>query len=278
VFALKGWPPEFAASRLSEIHAWQARAASLPFVPTILPTAGRKSLVVETGRVWDVTRWMPGEARESPAVAEIEAACVAVARLHHAWRTSATREPCPGVLNRLRVLREWAGSRASPALSPHRLPTLHTLLASAAAAVADAAPAALRALAPWETVRLPVHPCVRDLRGDHVLFGGAEVTGIVDFGAAALDSPAIDLARLLGDFAGDDENRFRAGIEAYRSAGGTLDAPDEFVRILDRAGVVCSLVGWLVRLIVERRVPPDPVAAGARIERLLARCARIAEV
>jgi Ser/Thr protein kinase RdoA (MazF antagonist) len=277
VFALKGWPVEFPASRLSAIHTWLARAASLPFVPAVLPTAARRSFVVEAGRVWDVTRWMPGEPRESPAVAEIEAACVAVAHLHAAWRGSATREPCPGVLNRLRVLREWVGSRVAPVPSAHLSPDLNAVLARAAETVAVAAPAALRALVPWENVRLPVHPCVRDLRGDHVLFDSGEVTGIVDFGATAPDAPAIDLARLLADFAGDDEDRFRAGLNAYRSAGGTLDAPDDFVRILERAGVVCSVLGWLVRLIVARRVPPDSVATLARIERLLARCERIAE-
>jgi homoserine kinase type II len=176
------------------------------------------------------------------------------------------------VINRIRVLREWTGSHGVPAPADHLPPALNSLLARAAETVAGATPVALRALAPWEGVRLPVHPCVRDLRGDHVLFQGGAVTGIVDFGAAALDSPAIDLARLLGDFAGDDADRFRGGLNAYRAGGGILDEPDDFVRILDRAGVVCSLIGWLARLIVGRRVPPESAAACARIEQLNARC------
>jgi hypothetical protein len=261
-FALKGWPAEFPASRLTEIHAWLARAAHLPFAPTVLPTVDRNTLVTEGGRIWDVTRWMPGESRESPRLAEIEAACAAVARLHAVWRDSITREPAPGVLNRLRVLREWVSARPTPALNP--------LLARAAEVVAAAAPVLVRALQAWEAVNVAVQPCVRDLRGDHVLFRAGEVTGMVDYGGMALDYPGIDLARLLGDFA-DDETSFRAGLNAYRDTGGELDEPDAFIRELERAGVVCSLIGWLKRLAAGGQTAQDSVPQFARVRHLLAR-------
>jgi hypothetical protein len=80
-----------------------------------------------------------------------------------------------------------------------------------------------------------------------VLFTGVSVTGIVDFGAMDVDSPAIDLARLLGDFAGENDELWTSGFRAYQDAGGNLDVPPEFIRQLDRAGAVCSILGWFRR-------------------------------
>ncbi|MBA4064247.1 MAG: hypothetical protein C0501_11135 [Isosphaera sp.] len=266
-FALKAWPPGVDDDRLARVHAWTSRAAHLPFVPAVVPTADRHTLARHAGRVWDVTRWLPGRPLADPTVAEVEAACAAVARLHAAWPVE-DHGPCPGALNRLRVLDD--ACTGLPQL-PQDLPDdLARLVPPAAAAAASAAPSVAAALRPWEAVALPLRPCVRDLRGEHVLFTGPAVTGVVDFGAMAVDHPAVDLARLLGDLAADDDARFAAGLRAYRAAGGRLDAPDEFVRALDRAGAVCSVVGWLVRL-AAGRVPADAGAAAARLGRLTRR-------
>jgi Ser/Thr protein kinase RdoA (MazF antagonist) len=274
LFALKLWPAGFAAARLHEIHTAMARAAHLPFVPRVLPTTEGLSLVVEAGRAWDVTRWMPGEPRESPSVAEVEAACAAVARLHATWRTSATHEPCPGVLNRLRVLRDWLARPVIRVVPRHVAPDLRSLFQRSVELVASAGPSAIRDLEPWETVRVPVQTCVRDLRGEHVLFRDGEVAGIVDFGAMAPDYPGVDLARLLADFAGANDTQFRAGLNAYRVAGGTLAEPDDFVRLLEQSGVSCSVVGWLVRLSSGSKVEPVAPAIRDRLEQLLGRLER----
>ena len=72
----------------------------------------------------------------------------------------------------------------------------------------------------------------------------------------AVDHPAVDLARFLGDFADTDDALFAAGLNAYRGARRGFDVSDEFVRLLARTGAVCSLLGWLVRLAVRRERPP----------------------
>ncbi len=113
--------------------------------------------------------------------------------------------------------------------------------------------------------------CLCDVWSAHVLFTGDAVTGIIDYGAVKPDSPAVDLARLLGSYVGDDDARFALGLDAYRAAGGTLDVPDEFVRLLDRTGVVCGVLTWLRRLLVEKRSYPDPQAVADRMNALLDR-------
>ena len=108
-----------------------------------------------------------------------------------------------------------------------------------------------------------------DRRGlSSIVFAGTSLM-LFGFGAMAVDSPAVDLARLLGDYA-ETGTLFRAGLASYRRARPPFDAPDEFVELLARAGVICSLLGWLVRLVVRREPVSDPASTASRLARLLA--------
>ncbi len=275
VFAIKAWPPEFTSTRLASLHTWMAQAVHLAFVPAVLRTIANMTSVSHLGRVWDVTRWMPGTALANPSIAEVEAACVAVAQLHRAWSSERTAT-CPGVLNRLRVLsdfRKHLGSEAS--LRPRVSQALIPLVRRAFQMVAENADWAERMLRPWEHVPLPLSPCVRDLRSEHVLFASGQVTGIVDYGAMAIDHPAVDLARLLGDFDSHEETRITAGLRAYRRER-SLDVPDDFVRVLEQTGTICSVVGWLMRLLAEQRKVSDEQAVSTRLQRLVERVEQFA--
>jgi homoserine kinase type II len=276
--ALKAWPPDTAPDRVRQIHVWLARAAHLAFVPTVFSGIGGITVVVEANRVWDCCRWMPGQPCLEPRATDVAAACEAVARLHAAWGGSPRSGPCPGVANRLRILAEneallSAGPNALPPVSP----LLDPLLRRAGAVAARAGPRAVRELRAYSHHAFTLHPCVRDLRGAHVLFEAEWVSGIIDYGAAAIDHPAVDLARLLSDFAGENAALFEAGLNAYRGARGQFDAPDAFVHLLAHTGDVCSLLGWLVRLVVWRE-SPDPVAVAGRLGRLLARVEHFAQI
>ena len=275
LFALKCWPADYSASRLAEIHRrlWQAR--HLAFVPRILPTAAGITVVTDENRLWDAAEWMPGYPRDAPSEAEFESACAAIAQLHAAWRIEESREPAPGVINRLRILGEWL-QRPSQAKRFNTCPdALRDVLRRSIEVVDAAAPAAQASLRPWASVPLPVQTCVRDLRADHVLHSGDEVTGIIDFGALGRDYPGVDLARYLGDASRTDETRFRSGLNAYRAVGGILAKPDDLIHQLDRSGVVCSLIGWIVRTRAKNRLAGlNPQAISTRVESLLTRISR----
>jgi homoserine kinase type II len=253
LFALKAWPAEVTPERLAQIHCWVTQAAHLSIIPRVIPTAKGTLFVCERDRLWDLSRWMPGTIRDKPSVEEVEAACVAVAKVHACWPQTGHAQ-APAVLARLRVLSEPVPvlSGTDCAALP---PELTGLLHRASCIVAQTAPVAVRNLAAWTTTEVPIQPCVRDLRGEHVLFSGLAVSGIVDFGALREDHPATDLARLLGDFvsAGRGEKLFLAGLRAYRHAGGVLPLRDEFVWHLAHAGIVCSVIGWLHRLAGDAR-------------------------
>jgi Ser/Thr protein kinase RdoA (MazF antagonist) len=269
--ALKAWPPCLDESRLAEIHRWMNRAGRLPFVPTVQPALDGRTVVVEAGRTWDVTRWMPGSRRERPTDDEVAAACAALAALHAAWQAGERAGPCPGVLNRLRLVREWLSApprSAGGALLPS---PLKSVCARAEVVIARSAPVALRALEPRESVPLRIETCLRDVRDDHVLFAEGRVTGLVDFGALAPDHPAADLARLLGDYAECREEIFSTGLRAYRAAGGVVDIPEKFVKELAYTGALGSAINWLRRLYNVPDAHRDISAVSARLERLLRR-------
>jgi hypothetical protein len=135
--------------------------------------------------------------------------------------------------------------------------------------LARLAPSAERALRVWANRPVPVQPCLCDVWHDHVLFTADAVTGVIDFGAMKTDHVGVDLARLLGSLVGDDDARFAAGLRAYRDAGGVLDVPDGFVRLLDRTGAVCAVAFWLRKL--ERGPVPNPEAVAARLRELAGR-------
>lgn len=275
ILALKAWPADMPAARLARIHARMKQASHLAFVPAVLRTHDLDSVVVEAGRAWDLTRWMPGAAdfRANPTPARLANACAALAQLHRAWATFApTFAPCPAVHRRLHVLADWRQMRpkfASPSACGH--PDLDELIRGAAAAAVRLAEPAERALLLWENRPVTIQPCLCDIRHDHVLFTGDAVTGAIDYGAMKEDNVAVDLARLLGDLEGDDEERFTAGLNAYRGAGGPADPHPGLVRLLDRTGVLCGVVVWLARLAVEGRNYLDPAAVVARLRQLMTR-------
>ena len=277
-FALKRWPPGFATTRLAAIHNWMSRAVSLPFVPRLLPTADGNTVLSEHGTVWDATDWMLGAPFEAPNQVEVEVACMAIAQLHAIWHNDSPPMPCRGVTNRLRVLRDWLAAPIAPVVSHSFAPNVNSLLRQLVESVNRLGPAAATALEVWENRPVAVKPCVRDLRGEHVLFTNARVTGIVDYGAMAEDCPAVDLARFLGDVAGNNESRFTAGLRAYRDSGGELDVPDDFVRQLDWGGALGSAIIWINRLSRERRAYPDVTSVENRLALLLLRLQHFAPV
>lgn len=275
VLALKAWPADMPPGRLDRIHVWMKQAEHLPFVPAILPSRELDTAVEGAGRVWDLTRWMPGTAdfRANPTPARLGNACAALARLHRAWAPRGPGfAPCPAVYRRLRVLADWREMPRrfiGPGSCGHA--ELDGLIRHGAEEVARLAEPAERALLPWTTRPVVVQPCLCDIWHAHVLFTGDSVSGVIDYGAMKEDHGAVDLARLLGDLVGDDEVQFAAGLDAYRDAGGRADSDPRLVRLLDRTGVLCGVVVWLARLVVEARTYPDPAAVAARLRQLVTR-------
>lgn len=279
-FCLRAWPPDGPLpERLRDIHRWMwaATSAGLEFVPVLLSNLRGTTVTEHASRLWEVTTWMPGRAdfHERPTPGRLEAACVALARLHRAWAgLSAGAGPCPAVRRRLERWQAWA-ALADSGWRPH----WPAGSADPVCPWAERAWAAVRAhsasipplLAPWSGRSLFLQPCLCDVWHDHVLFEGDRVTGLIDYGAAGVDHVAVDLARLLGSLAGDDGPLRAAGLGAYRRLR-PLSAVDEaLVTVLDRTGTLLGAANWLMWLYHDRRTFADRAGVARRLAALVER-------
>jgi hypothetical protein len=192
----------------------------------------------------------------------------ALARLHMAaaeyaaaepgreWFYQTWDQPSPAVRERLDLLRSWTDNRirsVRAAPRPHPETGIVVLPLEDTAEVLQhftwVAPTIARELASMAVERFRLHPCLRDVWHDHILFTGKHVTGIIDPAAARSENVASDLARLLGDFAGDDAGRWKFALDAYAEVRPLTDSEHRLVHVLDRSAVVLSALGWAERRI-----------------------------
>lgn len=188
-----------------------------------------------------------------------------------------------------------AGIPASPGL----VPAVRERLAAAATIVATGGIGRLIAdVATMTPAPLPLQPVLRDVWCDHVLFsapvggpggdaaaatagpagaGLRVVTGIIDLHAAGIDTPATDLARLLGSWTppagrrtGGLADRWPEPLAAYEEVRPLAPEERGVVDVLHAAGIVVSLDNWFRWTLEEGRCFPDSTRVLARIDRLLA--------
>ena len=252
-----------------------ARAAVLSFVPRLFATPGRHTWISHAGRLWEVQQWMPGRAdyRSRPSHARLNAVGTALAQLHKIWRATEEvgEDVCPGVARRLFLIDTWrklrrAGWRPTPAWDDPLRPVIER--------AAEVLPRRVEwAASLLRGVQIPrlLQPCLRDPWHDHILFTGEQLTGLIDYGAAQLDHPAVDLARALGSLAGDDVAGWQVGLAAYRNVLPLSAADEQLAMLLDQTGVVLAAANWLIRLFHEGPVAADRPAIAARLEQLVAR-------
>ena len=266
---LKAWPRgDISAEHLRDTHVWMRHAASLEFVPHVQPTKTGDTLVAESGWLWDLVTWMPGEPLlREPTPARLAAAGRCLARLHQSWQSCSPRMgACPAVHRRLHALQIPLGPERIDAQLQDR--SVRPLIELARRLI----PGCRTELQPWTRIELRLHPCLCDVWSDHVLFTNDDVSGLIDFGAAKIDHPAVDLARLLGDCLVGEPNRWHSLLDAYHAIRPLTPADHSLIAALERTGAVVAMLTWIVRL---RDRAPLP-AELERIEKLILRCERMA--
>ena len=276
--ALKCWSADVTPSHLTQVHRWMEHVSHLPYIPKVHRWSNGKTVLQYQGRCWDLTRWQPGRAREQPTLQEVALACCAVGQLHRAWPMEGYGV-CPAVAARWHWLSRW---RSKPRVSHTLFRRYHPwecTLRRAEQILCEHVEPILEQLQPWTRREGPLQVCIRDLRAEHVLYREPEdaqtISGIVDFGAAQIDHPAVDLARLLGDYASFQPARsteiFTVGLQAYESAGGHLGVWASCVPLLSQAGSLASVIRWLDRLEENATLPVTAELVFQRVRELLRR-------
>jgi Ser/Thr protein kinase RdoA (MazF antagonist) len=290
-YVLRRWAYDFQRDRLAPIHAVQAHLAAtgLP-VPVPLPRRDGPSLLESDGACWELAPWMPGIADywSDPRPSKLAAACHALAQLHLAASgVPASIRPeasyiSPALQNRSERLRSLnQGGLEELRATVERLPTgtEKNLAQEIITLAAKLAPIELKKSHHWRDCELPLQWCLRDVWHDHVLFTDDVVTGIIDFGAASLDSPAVDVVRLLGSMVGDDRDRWQLGLAAYEWVRPLRDEEREVLPYLDSTAVLLAPVNWVRWLYAGSSPLPlfiDRPAALHRLDRLVTRLRTLA--
>lgn len=285
---LRCWPIEHPTpERLGFIHAVLQHAADrgIDFVPVPMATTRGDTFYQQAGRLWELTPWLPGAAdyENSPRVEKLRAAMIALAKFHLAvvnFPVATRLGPAPAVTQRLARLRELQNggiATLSAAVDESIWPEMVLLAHRMVIDLPHVVPATIAQLAPLADVPLPLQVCIRDVWSDNILFAGDVVTGLVDFGAVGVDTPATDIARLLGSLAGDDAASWRAGLDAYSSVRPLTPDESRAVPTLDLAGTVLGGCNWLRWIYVDRRRFESPDRIQQRFARMATRVNAIAD-
>ena len=268
---LRRWPQIHPSlTGLMAIHGLleHTAAAGCDIVPVPLQTRYGETPFVHEGHLWELTPWMPGEASlaSQPTTEKLASAMTALARFHQAaesYRFEAKvphEAPSPGLQERLAMIHHlqqgelehlWRETRAAQASDLRELAFEmlegigHTL---------DFVAKHLEKIAPTP---LPLQWCLRDVRHDHLLFTGKQVSGLLDFGAVAVDSVSGDVARLLGSIVNDHPARWQSGIESYALQRSLSSVERQAIAGFDQGSLICSGANWVRWLFVEGRAFPQ---------------------
>jgi Ser/Thr protein kinase RdoA (MazF antagonist) len=271
VLLLRRWPTEHPDhKRLQFIHATLFHAANkgLDFLPLPIESLSGHSFVKLDGHLWELSPWLPGTAdfARSPTREKLRAAMVALARFHLATSDNVTKAfdathcgdrdivTAPQRhFTRLRgispqCIQELRGAAMNGTWA-ELAPLAHRFLAEFPAATARA----IEHLAPIASSQFQTQPCIRDIWHDHILFTGNVVTGIVDFGAMGVDTPATDLARLLGSLVGNNRVAWQEGLDDYATIRALTDTERMAAYALNISGTVLAGLNWIRWTFVENR-------------------------
>ena len=283
---LRAWPPGNPThSQLAFVHRVLDRVGEegLGYIPRPMRTHTGATFVRHQGRLWELTGWMPGSADFDTcrSRARLESAMRAVGQFHQAAAGCDGRVgPSPTLKRRLAELRSfWHGPQLAelrrqvpgglwPQMDARAVRVLHLV---------DVLHQPLERLLNYSLPQVTQQPVIRDIWHDHVLFDGEQVSGIVDFGAMAVDAVAVDIARLLGSLVGSDQENWAAGLHAYAQAHCLPDEQRGMLEVLDLSGIFAGALVWLRWHYLEGRTFEDTEGVLARVDHFLRRLETLSE-
>ena len=278
--AIRLWPSEEKVrSRLERVHVWLDRLKGLAYIPAPIPDRDGRTLRTYHERFWQVEPWKPGVADlgRPPSLTHLRESFRALAKVHARLDSESIHGPSPGLVRRLAEIRALrAGGldllaaairgEASEAIREQAgrwIGLARRLAGGIEARVVGSAGRATR-----------LQPCLRDARPDHFLWSGNELTGLVDFGAMDIESPAADLARLLAGWVVEDRGLRSEAQRAYEGAGRAVKNWVELIEAFEASSALLGGERWVRWLVLEGRRFDDPDAARAAFRRAIDRLER----
>ncbi len=268
---------------LRHVGTTEARA----LIPAVCESIDGDTLVPSADdRLWEMLTWVEGNPVISPSRSQMTAAMHAVARLHLALADVPGEEPrfmaSHGVEERILRARRLLGRpwRRLLNLAP-QASALEQEVGSVRARAGDIfeaydADVILQKVATLASFPLLCQSVLRDVWCDHVLFDRStpdHVAGVVDFHAIGIDTPAVDVARLLGSWlrAGQSDNAawWDSALDAYETVRSLGARERRLVPLLAATGIIFGLDNWFRWTLEEGRTFPDLGRVVSRMNRLV---------
>ncbi|MCH2114517.1 MAG: aminoglycoside phosphotransferase family protein [Pirellulales bacterium] len=288
---LRRWPQAHPTTKgLQAMHGLLQHVAQAGNhqVSVPLPTRDGDTFYIDTDHLWELTPWMPGQADfcATASPAKLVAAMQALASFHcqactYSFQENGPQIACsPGLEQRLNLLhmlqggeldRLWKATRAAEAND------LRDVAFELLKGIVRSLDRVSKELEPLVAVPLPLQWCLRDIRHDHLLFTGDQVTGLIDFGAVAVESVSGDVARLLGSMVNDTVEIWNTGIAAYSNVRQLSQAERAAIAGFDEGGALSSAANWVRWIFVEGRSFPHVHALHDQLVWLRTRLHAIAE-
>lgn len=291
IFCLRRWPrehPNF--NRLQHIHRVLLHVAEQGFElsPTPVCDTEGNTIIQHQGHYWELAPWRTG----NPLVAEkinsrrVETALQALAKFHRAASSMTDTTLTPTTLGETFSAGIRTRSKRFADLHPTasigsqlRTASLHddrwSRFAERYWALFDKNAQQLAVvLSHAATLSPPRQACIRDIWRENLLFVEDDLTGIVDFGALDIATPAGDVARLLGSLAVShqqhDQPLWNVGLEAYLAINPLSADELTLVKAFDFANMMLSPASWFSWVVLERRQFPLEVVE-RRLNEILGR-------
>ena len=286
-YCLRRWPREHPTpEQLSDVHGLlhHLQRQAIDWAPVPLVDRQGQSIHLRDGHLWELTPWLPGEPAlcDQPTPARRHAALRCLAQFHQAAHSyaEATAGPAPGLLARRELLcelRDGGMARLRKAVLAKPASGWDPIATEMVTPMERSLPEVLRRLESFADAALPLQWCLRDVKCDHVLFEGDRVSGLIDFGAADIDSVAVDIARLLGSILGDKREEWPPAIDAYHAVRPLSNDERRAIELFDTGGTLAASSNWLRWLFVEGRQFPATLAVRDQLEGLHARLRTLGE-
>lgn len=276
-FVLKRFVDSMGYDQATWVHSLMrhVRSEGVTSTPDLEVTAvGDTVLVDRHGMLWELVEWKPGRATAEPSARQIHAAATALANLHRAaatWPRQALRiDHSRAVGERISRARMLQASPWMSRLSAVGDGAFRERFAQAAAIFASVGgPQAVAQASAWESQPVALQPVLRDVWSDHILFVGEAVTGIIDWHAAGSDTPATDVARLMGSWPGD-RAATEMFLDSYRAIRPLSAHESALVPFLRDTGILFGLDNWFRWIMEENRLFADRRKVERRVDFLLA--------
>ncbi len=270
---LRAWPPGSCPERVAHVQQWitATRQAGCKLLPCFYPADNGSTIAHYSGRLWEMRDWIGGcpwaaSVGQPPVHVALRCAANALGQFHAATSTLPGRRACaPAIVDRLRKAKQWT---SQDVLNWSRFPAgcvdWMSQAASSLQLVWNRRGKELSTqLAEAATQTWDLRFCLRDVHLDNILFSGDRVTGLIDFDTLRVDTPAVDLARLVHSFAMQtnprttnlteiqdwrrqiDQQYWPIALAGMASFCPLHDSEAELARVLADATAIFSLLNWL---------------------------------